>query len=178
MAQPRNRPAPRASVATTTAEAAPAPRPQMRRTVRVAASEKATERAAEQDAKQKVVWRLQLIAKNNQAIDKAAAENEMLHAEIEKLMKDAKLLGVTDGKMLAEMKDVFSRASRTIKPALFYKMLKLEDFLSCVSVGVTEAKKFLSDNEIDKISDKVDAKKTGTVLSIKEVKTETKRKDK
>ena len=149
-------------------------RPQMRRTVRTAVAQA----KPEVDVKAEVTARLQLIAQNNAAIDAAAASNDTLYAEIEKILRDNNSPGITDGHLQAEIVPVYSRVSRDIDVAQLMKRLKLPEFLACVSVSVTEAKKFLSEKEIDAISTKSGGEKTGEKLSIKEVKTETKRKAK
>ena len=138
---------------------------------------------AEQDAllvaRQAIVDDLKLISKNNATIDTAQASTDEAAARIEAVLRQHPTLGgVTDGKLLAELVDTFSRESRTIDPQRFWNSINEDDFWKCISVSVTEAKKVLAEKELNKISTVVEAKKTGQALKIKEYKTETKRKAK
>ena len=146
----------------------------MRRTVRDAV-------AQDRDLapiKASILEDLKLIAKNNATIDAVTASTQQAHARIEALMKEHKMGAQTDGKLVAELVDQFTKESRYVDPQRFYNAVHEDDFWPCISVSITEAKKVMAEKELNKIAKITPAKFTGTVLKIKEYTTETKRKAK
>lgn len=128
--------------------------------------------------KQAILDDLKSIAKHHAVIDSSTAAIAESTARIEALMKEHKLPPQTDGKLLAELVDQYTKESRTIDPQRFYNSVHEDDFWPCISVSITEAKKVMAEKELDKIATKIPAKLTGTIVKIKEFKTETKRKAK
>lgn len=130
-------------------------------------------------AKTDIAEKLKLISQNNAIIDDAKMETDKLTAEIDELMRKHKLNGITDGKLVAELVEQFTRESRFIDPQRFHAACVREaDFWACIEVMVTKAKEVMGTKELDKISKITPSKSQGVVLKIKEYKTEAKRKAK
>jgi hypothetical protein len=130
-------------------------------------------------ARQAIIDDLKLIAKNNAAIDAATASNDEAHSRIEAVLRQHPTLGgVTDGKLIAELVEAFTKESRFIDPQRFWNSVSEDDFWACISVSITEAKKVLAEKELDKIAKVTPAQSLGTKLRIKEYKTTTTRKAK
>lgn len=137
------------------------------------------EEAVKNVARQAIIDDLKLISKNHAAIDSATASNDEAQARIEAVMKQYKFEGgITDGKLIAELVEAFSRESTTIDPQRFFNSVHADDFWAAISVSVTEAKKVLSEKELKKIATIVPPASLGMKLKIKEYKTETKRRAK
>lgn len=121
------------------------------------------------DAEAIIAENLKLISKNDAAIDDAVASNDAAYAAIKSALEVANLPGYTDGKYIAEMKTPMGRESRTIDAKKFQKKVDPADFWSCVKIGVTEAKKVLSEKELDSISTVVPAVAGAPTLKIERI---------
>lgn len=169
----------RGSAANVSTEVNNTARPILRRNVRTAANAKAEADIQIELAKKEIEADLKLISQNNQLIDEAQLATEQAHARIEALMKKYKLNGVTDGHLIAELVEQFTRESRVIDPQRFFNAVtRQDDFWECVEVAIGKAKKVLSEKELDKITKTTPSKSTGIVLKIKEYTTATTRKKK
>ncbi len=118
---------------------------------------------------------LQAIAKNNAQIETLAKANEDRHAAIEKLLKDAKMHGYTNGVLEAAFKDKFSNEKKEVDAKALYEHLKkhkkLPAFFECVKAQIGALSKHLSELEIKALAKVTPAQKTGTELVITPVKT-------
>lgn len=119
---------------------------------------------------------LQLIAKNDEAIDAAVASNDAAYAEIKRLLESAGMTGHTNGHYIAEIVTPMGRESREIDPKKFQKAVSPEDFWACIKVGVTDAKKVLSEKELDKISTVTPGKPGTPILKVDRVVIKTQKK--
>lgn len=91
-------------------------------------------------------------------------------SKLEALMKDNGVQ-VHAGKIgLAEFVVPASRSTRVIDPLKYYENVDEADFFSSITVRVTDAKKFLSDKELDSISHIKKPKPKEPVLKVRPVK--------
>lgn len=112
---------------------------------------------------------LKLISNNDAAIDAAVASNDQAYAAIKSALEVAQMDGYTNGRYQAEIKTPMGRESREIDVKKFQKAVSADDFYACVKIGVTEAKKVLSEKELDKISKITPAKTGDPILKIERI---------
>src|SRR5471030_73508 len=104
-------------------------------------------------------------------VEERAAYMSSLKGEIEALLAAGKLPGITDGKWRAEIKEKFSKQTRSVDAAELFESMPLDTFLACVSVSITALKDHMGEKEIDKISKKVGAVSQGHEMTLTRVKT-------
>lgn len=149
----------------------------MRPTVRVARASKQQDDSALDAAKTKAEELLKSIAKFDAQIDTVVEGRTKAVEQLEAVLREAKLTGYTDGKYEAEIVDVISRVSRDISVPTLRKEISCDaDFYDCLSVSMTNVKKYLSEKEIDKIATKSGGVKTGSVMKLSQIKNVTKKK--
>jgi hypothetical protein len=155
----RTRPAP--SVATPTAPG---------RLHRVTSKNTAHTRAASANAaRERINVLLQSIANHEDIIDNTLAEMERANGEIEQLMRANNISMHSDGHYVSEIYEAVSRQSRTIDPKKFRNAVGDAAFWGSIEVGVTKAKKHMSEKELDAISDVVPPQSQGFKYRIKKV---------
>lgn len=97
---------------------------------------------------------LKLIATLDAEQEELTRRRKEVEERIEKLMNDGRLSEADDGVFKAEYKQATGRSTTDIDPKKFQKFLgpnRADDFWSCVKIGVTEAKQFITDAEIPKV---------------------------
>lgn len=114
-----------------------------------------TRAAAASAAKERINELLQLVAIHEETIDNTVAALEQTNGEIEALMRANNISIHTDGFYTPEIYEAVSRQSRTIDPKKFRNAVGDDAFWGSIEVGVTRAKKFLSEKELDSVSDVV-----------------------
>lgn len=145
----------------TSPETTPPLVPSPRRMGRVSRPSKDGEKKAALEAM--IANHLQLVAINQEKIDylKARIQPEItqIEAEIARLktvlegeIKEAKIDGYTNGVWEARFITTMGRMSREIDTVKVRKALKEEDFLKVVKVQVTELRTYMSEREIDGVS--------------------------
>lgn len=122
----------------------PAPRPAAR-----------TVRTVKRNYYGEVCDQLQLIAELEAEEQDLSRRRQELEQGIRALMDAGELTEVDDGAFQAKITTPAGKASRTIDPDKFYDAVSTNDFWASISVGVTAAKQYLTDAEIDKISNVV-----------------------
>jgi len=104
-----------------------------------------------------------------------ATQRASLEAQIREQMETGKLESVSDGKYDVSVKDVKSRASRTIDAHKFFDLLasrgEKEEAAAwdALKVGVADAKKLLSVAELNRNFPETPGKVTGTAVVISRV---------
>lgn len=129
----------------------------------------ATRAAAAASAREEVNSLLQSVATVEATLDQAAAELEMLHKQIEEKMRSANINEHSDGHYKTAIEAAFSRQSRTIDPKKFRNAVGDAAFWGSIDVGVTKAKQYMSERELDAISEVVPPKSLGYVFKIKKI---------
>lgn len=122
-------------------------------TRRLSRSKPTTARVDKDAAYAAVCTDLKLIAKLDAKADELAQTRAEIEERIKKQMAAAELDQVDDGVYDATYKGTMGKSSREIDPKRFQKAVKPEAFWSAVSVSVTKAKEYLTDKEIDSISE-------------------------
>ncbi len=128
---------------------------------------------AKQLAENRITDQLKLIAKLNREVVERAKQIEAAEAVIEKNMKDAKIQNFSDGVLEAAMVDTYSNEKKEVDPKTLFnkKGFTRDNFFAVVKVQIGELSKFMAENEVKAIATITEAKKTGTALKIKPVKT-------
>lgn len=150
--------------------AAPAPTSEApRRVLRFAnKANNATVRAiAERVARAEIDLELQSLAKEEEALDKAAFALEQRHSSLEAKLRAANLTEHSDGIYKIGIEESFSRQSTTIDAKKFKNAVTDKEFWAVVTVPVTKAKDLLGQKEIDAISEVERAKSLGHVFKLK-----------
>jgi lipoate-protein ligase B len=129
----------------------------------------ASREKAKAAARVKIDEQLKLISDAEATIDKAQEQIQRCHVEIEELLRGANMTYHSDGQSVAELLEQFTRQSRTIHPQKFRNKVTNEIFWKCAQISVTEALKFLTDREVNDLSDVIEPKSMGTVLKIKKM---------
>ncbi len=114
-----------------------------------------------------VAEKLKSIAKLDAKEQEIARQRAVILEEIEHDMKAAALDKVDDGVYQATYQGTMGKSSRTIDPEKFSEAVEEDAFWSCINVSVTAAAKYLTDKEIDAISETVPGKMSEPKLSIK-----------
>ncbi len=126
-----------------------------------------------QQAENKITDDLKLIAKQQRLITEAATAIDAAEKRIAANLIVAKETNFTDGVLEAALVDVFSNEKKEIDPKTLFnhKGFKREDFFTVVKVQIGELAKVMAENEIKQIAKITTAKKTGTKLVVKPIKT-------
>ena len=125
--------------------------------------------ARTEKAKLEIERQLKLISESFEAIDKAQEIADRATKIIEAQLKLVNLKRHDDGVYAAELKEVYSRQSRTIDPKKFRAHVDAEVFWASIKVSVEQAKGSLTEKELNAMSDVVPSKMTGIVISIAKV---------
>lgn len=96
--------------------------------------------------------KLNSLAKAEAEAARAVARYKELQEEMLKDMKAAGVASVVSGPNTAEIVRPSGRSSRTIDVKKFQRKVSAADFYACISVSVTEAKKVLSEKDLNSIS--------------------------
>ncbi len=149
----------------------PAPRPatvtRPARRIRVVRNNAATRAQQAQEARETVNEHLKLISELDNQLDDLMVRLNAEHAEVERILRGAKIEKHSDGKYTASIEQVVSRQSRTVDPKRFKAAVADADFWGCVSVSVTKAEKVLSERELNEISRIEPGKVTGYAFKLK-----------
>lgn len=125
------------------------------------------ERLAED--RQVILDNLKLISDCDEAIDRAQESKDVALAKVEALMRQHKMSTMDNGRLLAEISEVFTRQSRTIDPKKFRAQVTANVFWECTEISLTKAKQHLGEKEMNAISDIVPSRSTGFVLKVREL---------
>ncbi len=101
-----------------------------------------------------VIEQLKLIADLEVEQSDLDRRRKEVEERIQKLMIEGTLQEADDGALKAEYKPTTGRSSTDIDPLKFMKFLGKDreaEFWSCVKIGVSEAKQFITDREISKV---------------------------
>lgn len=161
----------------TQAAAAPTPAPSATaavvhpaRRLRVTSVNAAVFREARaQEAKAKIDAQLKLVSEAEAAIDEAQAKLAEAYKLIEAQLKLADLTIHSDGVYIAELKEQWTNQTRDIDPKKFRNKVEAEVFWNSIAVSVTKAKQFLSERELNDISDVKPGVKVGVLLKVKKI---------
>lgn len=126
--------------------------------------------AKEEAARSAVRGDLKSIAEIDAHIDMLVERRDAAIARIDEEMRAALLKTVAGSGLVAALNEKFTRQSRTIDPKKFRNKVTNEAFWGSISVSVQEAKKFLSERELDAVSDVVPAQSLGVVLTVSDAK--------
>lgn len=119
-------------------------------------------------SKRLVQEKLEEVAEVMQLIADSQAELKVLEAQLDELMRGSKIESAESVHAVAEMKRPQGRSSTYIDPKKFYDAVPTEDdFFAGISVGITDAKKILTEKEFNKIAETVPGKIKDPVLSVK-----------
>lgn len=133
-------------------------------------SNNATVRAiAERTTRAEIDHELQLLAKEEYALDQAAAALEARHQSLEAKLRGANLTEHSNGTYKIGIEESFSRQSTTIDAKKFKNAVSDRDFWAVVTVPVTKAKELLGQKEIDAIAEVERAKSLGFVFKLKKI---------
>ena len=83
--------------------------------------------------------------------------NEKIKQETEAMETMMQKFGIKEYNTLhgeAEIETPAPRATTVIDPALFKDLVTDEEFMECVSIGVTKAKKVITGRDLDKVSER------------------------
>lgn len=149
----------------------PAPRPAIvnrpARRIRVVRNNAATRAQQAQEARESINVHLKSIANLDSQLDDLMVQLNAQHAEVEAILRKAKIDKHSDGAYVASIEAVVSRQSRTVDPKRFKAAVADVDFWGCVSVSVTKAEKVLSERELNEISKIVPGQVTGYAFKLK-----------
>jgi len=137
------------------------------RRIRVVQNNAATRAQLAQETRGKINEHLKLIANLDSQLDELMVRLNAEHAEVEALLRKAKIDKHSDGAYIASIEEVVSRQSRTVDPKRFKAAVADSDFWGCVSVSVTKAEKVLSERELNEISRIVPGQVTGYAFKLK-----------
>lgn len=129
----------------------------------------ATPAAAQRNFYNEVTDQLKLIATLDAEQEELTRRRKEVEEGIQKIMEEGRLTEADDGVFKAEFKGSSGRATTEIDPKKFQKFLgpnRADDFWSCVKVGVTEAKQFITEAEIPKVGTITPGKAGPSKLSI------------
>lgn len=132
--------------------------------------------AAVKRAQAVIDGQLKLISDAYDRIDAAHAEVVQAHKIIEAQLRLVNLEHHTDGVYYAELKEQWTRQTRDIDPKKYRTKVSNDAFWGSITVSVTKAGEFLTDREINEISDVVPGKMTGYALKVEKVERVKKRK--
>ncbi len=118
---------------------------------------------------------LKLISKNDDAIDEAVANNEKAYARVTELLKAGKMPGFTNGRYEAKLVIPMGKTQRTVRVADYRKKVTQAQFEASITIPVAEAKKYLSEEELKKVCDVVDAKPGNETLKVEKITVKTTR---
>lgn len=125
--------------------------------------------ARAQEARTKIDAQLKLVSEAEAAIDAAHTKLEEAYKMIEAQMKLADLQVHSNGGYIAEIKEQWTNQTRDIDPKKFRNRVAAEVFWGSISVSVTKAKNFLSERELNDISDVKPGQLVGHVLKVKKI---------
>lgn len=126
--------------------------------------------ADEDKARAEVREDLKLLATLDADIDAIMEKREAALARIDQVMREARLTVVTGSGKTAELSEAFTRQSRTIDPQKFRNRVSNDAFWGSITVSVQKAKEFLSDRELETVSDVVPAQSLGVKLKVSDAK--------
>lgn len=126
--------------------------------------------AAEEKARSSVREDLKLLATLDADIDAIMEKREAALSRIDQTMREARLSVVTGSGKTAELSESFTRQARVIDPQLFRNRVSNEAFWGSITVSVQKAKEFMSERELDTISDVVPAQSLGVKLKVTDAK--------
>lgn len=119
--------------------------------------------------KSKVKKLVDSIADNQIVIDIAVAYNKAAMKELNDTMEELGLREFKGSKGEAEYITPTTRASSTIQVRAFKDAVSEDDFIECITVGKTKAKKVMSERELEAISTVNKVAKKTTVLVVKPI---------
>lgn len=124
--------------------------------------------ASKKRARKAIEENLKLISLAEVAIDEATAQIDRAYKAVDAEMRLAELASYTHEGYLAEITENWTRALRVIDPKKYRNKVTDEVFWASVEVGVTKAKEYLTDTEIDKLlsKDSKNAEPKGKTLKI------------
>lgn len=125
--------------------------------------------ARAQEARTKIDAQLKLVSEAEAEIDAAQAKLSEAYRMIEAQMKLADLEVHSDGAYIAEIKEQWTNQTRDIDPKKFRNRVEAEVFWGSIAVSVTKAKHYLSERELNEISDVHPGKLVGKVLKVKKL---------
>lgn len=99
-----------------------------------------------------VCEKLKLIANDDAEIADIMTRRQSAEREIEALMREGKLKHVDDNLYEAVLAATVGKASRNLDPAKIKKLMAPEDFMKVITVSATELKKFMTEQEINKVA--------------------------
>ena len=120
------------------------------------------------EAKQQIQEQLKLISDSEEAIDRATLNINAATDKIDALMREFNFTLQTNGVKTAEIKEAFTRQSRTVSPQKFRNKVTAKDFWNCIEIKISAAEKLLGEKELNGISDVIPSKSLGFVLKVRD----------
>lgn len=126
-------------------------------------------------AKKSAEATLKSISKLRRELEQRQQVLAALEKDLEGFMQQAEMFGVTDGELIAQREETYSKQTRTVDPQVLLKKHGKKVYDAVIEVSITKLKTQLADKEIDAIAETTPAVKTGMKLKIKELNKETKK---
>lgn len=109
---------------------------------------------------------LKSIAEKNVEAARVSLERQAMEKELFDLMQMYKVAELEVPEAKAKITTPVGRAVNTVDPRGFFELVTEEDFFNSVTIGITAARKVLSEKELKPITDTVAGKKGDPVLNI------------
>ena len=115
----------------------------------------------------KLVYLVDSIASNIKTVEELSSDSKEKLKDLEALMKRLSLLTQKTPQGIAEYVTPQGKASSTIDVSAFKELVAEEDFMEAISVTMKNAKKLLSERELEGIVDTVKAQPKEPVLVVR-----------